>query len=94
MKLIKDYNELVRDLFFKLLWPCQFLTALFILLRACGVLPWPWVWVLSPSWLLFLIAPIGTLLIIVVLFLFGVLGGIVAAFQYARDLRRRRRERS
>ena len=32
------------------------LTALFIILKLCGVISWPWLWVLSPLWIGFALA--------------------------------------
>ena len=36
------------------------LTIAFIVLKLCGVIQWPWLWVLSPIWISFLVV-IGTL---------------------------------
>lgn len=36
------------------------LTIAFIVLKLCGVISWPWIWVLSPLW-------IGTVLLIILL---------------------------
>lgn len=41
------------------------LTLLFIALRLCGVIDWPWVWVLSPIWITLLIMVMLSLLIMV-----------------------------
>lgn len=41
------------------------LTLLFIALRLCGVIDWPWVWVLSPIWITLLIMAMLSLLIMV-----------------------------
>lgn len=30
---------------------CSTLTVIFIVLRLVGVIEWPWLWVLAPSWL-------------------------------------------
>lgn len=33
-----------------------FLTLLFIILKLSGKISWPWIWVLSPVWITFVIA--------------------------------------
>lgn len=40
------------------------LTIAFIVLKLCGVIDWPWIWVLSPLWISFCLV----LLIIFILF--------------------------
>lgn len=30
---------------------CELLTVVFIVLKLCGVIAWPWVWVLAPFWI-------------------------------------------
>ena len=40
------------------------LTILFIALRLCGVIDWPWLWVISPIWItLALIAVIAIIIV-------------------------------
>lgn len=36
------------------------LTIAFIVLKLCGIISWPWIWVLSPLW-------VGTVLLIILL---------------------------
>lgn len=45
------------------------LTVAFIVLKLCGVINWSWWWVLSPSWLTFVIA----LIIFIVIFAYYVI---------------------
>ena len=46
--------------------PCAGLLGIaFIILRLCGVISWPWVWVLAPFWI-----PIALALIICLIILF------------------------
>lgn len=46
-------------------FPCAGLLGIaFIILRLCGVIAWPWVWVLAPFW-----APIALALIIYIIIL-------------------------
>ena len=41
------------------------LTLLFVALKLCGVIDWPWLWVLSPIWIsLGLVAVIGLIIVI------------------------------
>lgn len=40
------------------------LTVAFVVLRLCGVIAWPWLWVLSPIWISF---GLGVLIILMVL---------------------------
>ena len=42
------------------------LTTAFIVLKLCGVIKWPWIWVLSPFWV-----PLAGSLLIYVLYLVG-----------------------
>lgn len=42
------------------------LTIVFIVLKLCKVITWPWLWVLSPVWGTFVLALIIVLIIIVV----------------------------
>jgi hypothetical protein len=45
------------------------LTLVFIVLKLCGAITWPWIWVLSPIWigLVLLVAFLGLALLIAVL---------------------------
>ena len=54
----------------------EVLGVVFIALRLCGVIEWPWVWVLAPIWV-----PIGLWLL-----------AVLIAFIMAARKRRRRRE--
>ena len=40
----------------------QLLTVIFITLKLCNVIDWPWIWVLSPLWIPFVIIVAITLL--------------------------------
>ena len=41
------------------------LTVLFIALKLCGVITWPWIWVLAPLWISALAAVVALLVILV-----------------------------
>jgi len=34
----------------------DFLALAFIILKLCGVIHWKWIWVLSPIWIMFIVA--------------------------------------
>lgn len=56
-----------------------FLTILFVILKFAGVIGWSWLWVLSPLWI-----AIGVYVLVYVLiigFLIGVVGVLVAAMK-------------
>ena len=40
------------------------LTILFIALRLCGVIDWPWLWVLSPLWISLLFFVVAIVIIL------------------------------
>jgi len=40
----------------------QLLTVVFVTLKLCNVIDWPWAWVLSPLWIPFVIIVVITLL--------------------------------
>ena len=46
------------------------LTLLFIALKLTGVIAWPWVWVLAPLWIVFIISVLLGLLVVVLSVLF------------------------
>ena len=37
---------------------CELLGVAFVILKLCGVINWPWIWVLSPIWIPLIIAGI------------------------------------
>lgn len=43
---------------------CLVLTIIFVVLKACGLITWSWLWVLSPLWILPIII-LGTILLII-----------------------------
>lgn len=46
--------------------PCAGLLGIaFIILRLCGVIAWPWVWVLAPFWIPFALALIICIIILI-----------------------------
>lgn len=57
------------------------LTITFITLKLCGVISWPWWWVLAPLW--------GSLLLVVAVVAFGVLGIILFDVYRHWDWKRR-----
>lgn len=42
------------------------LTILFVALKLCGVISWPWIWVLSPYWIELCITIIIAIIIIII----------------------------
>ncbi|MCK0206195.1 hypothetical protein ACT4R9_09595 [Ornithobacterium rhinotracheale] len=42
------------------------LTLLFVILKVCNVIDWSWVWVLSPTWLPFLVILLLMLVVLLV----------------------------
>ena len=42
------------------------LTIVFVVLKLVGVIDWSWVWVLSPTWISFLIGMIALLILVLV----------------------------
>ena len=46
------------------------LTLLFIVLKLTGIIAWPWVWVLAPLWIVFIISVLLGLLVVVLSVLF------------------------
>jgi hypothetical protein len=54
---------------------CGLLTIVFIVLKLCGVIPWKWLWVLSPLW-------IGWGLILALVILVLVIGAISESRRY------------
>ena len=46
------------------------LTIAFIVLKLCGVITWPWLWVLSPLW-------IGLAAFVVLLIIVGIIAAVV-----------------
>jgi hypothetical protein len=49
------------------------LGVLFVGLKLCHVIAWPWVWVLAPFWL-------GAAVVVILLLIFLVIGLLAAAF--------------
>ena len=47
---------------------CGVLTIVFIVLKLVGVIDWPWIWVLSPIWISFIIAIIVFIIVIIVVY--------------------------
>ena len=47
---------------------CGVLTIVFIVLKLIGVIDWPWIWVLSPIWISFIIAIIVFIIVIIVVY--------------------------
>lgn len=43
---------------------CGLLTIAFIVLKLCGVITWPWLWVLSPLWI-----SVALVIILVIIYL-------------------------
>ena len=39
---------------------------LFIALKLCGVITWPWVWVLAPIWIQFIVLVITVVIIVII----------------------------
>ena len=58
------------------------LTLAFIVLKLCGVIAWPWMWVLSPIWI--------TAGLVTVVLLFGAALVVLLDFLERRDKQRRR----
>ena len=42
------------------------LALLFIALKLCGVIDWPWLWVLSPIWIQLIVLVIAVVIIMVI----------------------------
>ena len=42
------------------------LAILFIALKLCGVITWPWVWVLAPIWIQFIVLVITVVIIVII----------------------------
>lgn len=42
------------------------LALLFIALKLCGVIDWPWLWVLSPIWIQLIVLVIAVVIIVVI----------------------------
>lgn len=42
------------------------LTVAFIVLKLCGVINWPWIWVISPIWISLLIAIAAVIILFIV----------------------------
>lgn len=38
----------------------------FVILKLCGVIDWPWIWVLAPFWVGFAIAAVVLLIVLIV----------------------------
>ena len=48
---------------------CGLLTIVFIVLKLCGVIAWPWLWVLAPLWI-----PYACLLVtMMIVFIIGII---------------------
>ena len=45
---------------------CGLLTIVFIVLKLCGVIAWPWGWVLSPIWIPFALTMLIGLIITII----------------------------
>ena len=41
----------------------EVLLIVFVILKLCGVITWPWVWVLSPLWISLALAAIGLIVL-------------------------------
>ena len=41
----------------------EVLLIVFVILKLCGVITWPWVWVLSPFWISLTLAAIGLIVL-------------------------------
>ena len=44
---------------------CGLLTIVFIALKLCGVIAWPWIWVLAPFWIPLALSVIIILIVII-----------------------------
>lgn len=42
----------------------ELLAVSFIVLKLCGVIDWPWIWVLAPTWISLLIAIVAIIVIL------------------------------
>lgn len=40
---------------------------IFVILKLCGVITWPWIWVLAPFWIGFVVAIIFTIILGVII---------------------------
>ena len=49
---------------------CGVLTTIFVVLKLIGVIDWPWIWVLAPFWISFILCIIG--IIIAIIFVIGI----------------------
>lgn len=47
------------------------LTIAFIVLKLCGVITWPWIWVLSPLWIAFAVILVLSIIVIILKALTG-----------------------
>ena len=45
---------------------CSLLTIVFIVLKLCGIIAWPWVWVLAPLWITVLVGIVAIVIITIV----------------------------
>lgn len=43
----------------------------FIVMKLCGVITWPWLWVLSPFWIPLVIAVVALIIAVVALIIIG-----------------------
>ena len=65
-----DDNNKVKTTTRKGLGLSSVLGVVFIVLKLVGVIDWPWIWVLAPFWISFILGIIG--IIIAIIFIIGI----------------------